>query len=147
MESKMKKLVNVTQSEVEAYANSPYTVKVEPQDDGRGIYYVARVVELPTLIMTGETREEALKDLEAVKKEWIQTYLELGNKMPVPLVSRKYSGKIIVRMPPTLHELLTKLAEDEGVSFNQYMVSSLARCAGQDEVMKSKNQNREKQTA
>ena len=143
----MKKLVNVTQSEVEAYANSPYTVKVEPQDDGRGIYYVARVVELPTLIMTGETREEALKDLEAVKKEWIQTYLELGNKMPVPLVSRKYSGKIIVRMPPTLHELLTKLAEDEGVSFNQYMVSSLARCAGQDEVMKSKNQNREKQTA
>jgi predicted HicB family RNase H-like nuclease len=29
-------------------------------------------------------------------------------------------------MPPTLHETLTKLAEFEGVSFNQYMVSSLA---------------------
>ena len=141
----MKKIVNVTQKEVEAYANLPYTVTVEPQDDGNGIYYVARVVELPDLFMTGETREEALKDLEAVKKEWIQTYLELGNKIPVPLVSRKYSGKIIVRMPPTLHEALTKLAENEGVSFNQYMVSSLARCAGRDEATISKVKGREKQ--
>jgi len=141
----MKKIVNVTQKEVETYANLPYTVRVEPQDDGNGIYYVARVVELPTLIMTGETREEALKDLEAVKKEWIQTYMELGNKMPIPLVSRKFSGKIIVRMPPTLHEILTKLAENEGVSFNQYMVSSLARCAGQDEIISGKVQKRGKQ--
>jgi predicted RNase H-like HicB family nuclease len=143
----MKKIVNVTQDEIETYANLPYTVKVEPQDDGKGIYYVAKVVELPNLIMTGETREEALKDLEAVKKEWIQTYLELGNKMPVPLVSRKYSGKIIVSMPPTLHKVLTKLAENEGVSFNQYMVSSLARCAGQDEVISGKVHGRKKQTA
>jgi predicted RNase H-like HicB family nuclease len=143
----MKKIVNVTQDEIETYANLPYTVKVEPQDDGKGIYYVAKVVELPNLIMTGETREEALKDLEAVKKEWIQTYLELGNKMPIPLVSRKYSGKIIVRMPPTLHEVLAKLAENEGVSFNQYMISSLARCAGQDEVISGKVHGRKKQTA
>jgi antitoxin HicB len=143
----MKKIVNVTQDEVETYASLPYTVKVEPQDDGKGIYYVAKVVELPNLIMTGETREEALKDLEAVKKEWIQTYLELGNKMPIPLVSRKYSGKIIVRMPPTLHEVLAKLAENEGVSFNQYMISSLARCAGQDEVISGKVHGRKKQTA
>ena len=143
----MKKIVNVTQDEVETYASLPYAVKVEPQDDGKGIYYVAKVVELPNLIMTGETREEALKDLEAVKKEWIQTYLELGNKMPVPLVSRKYSGKIIVRMPPTLHEVLAKLAENEGVSFNQYMISSLARCAGQDEVISGKVHGRKKQTA
>lgn len=141
----MKKNVNVTQKEVEAYANYPYTVTVEPQDDGNGIYFVARVVELPDLFMTGETREEALKDLETVKRDWIKTYLELGNKMPIPLVSRKYSGKIILRMPPTLHETLTKLAEFEGVSFNQYMVSSLARCAGQDEVIIGKVQGREKQ--
>jgi antitoxin HicB len=145
MEMKMKKIVNFTKKEVEAYANLPYTVTVEPQDDGKGIYFVARVVELPDLFITGETREEALKELEAIKRDWIKTYLELGNKMPVPLVSRKYSGKIIVRMPPTLHETLTKLAEFEGVSFNQYMVSSLARCAGQDEVISGKVRGREKQ--
>ena len=142
---KMKKIVNFTEKEVEAYANYPYTVTVEPQDDGNGIYFVARVVELPDLFMTGETREEALKDLETVKRDWIKTYLELGNKKPIPLVSRKYSGKIILRMPPTLHETLTKLAEFEGVSFNQYMVSSLARCAWQDEVIIGKVQGREKQ--
>jgi antitoxin HicB len=143
----MKKINNVAQNQIETYANMPYTVTVEPQDDGNRIYYVARVVELPDLFMTGETREEALKDLESVKREWIQTFLELGNKMPVPLKLRKYSGKVIVRMPPNLHETLTKLAELEGVSFNQYMVSSLARCAGQNEAKIKKPKAREKQTA
>ena len=47
----MKKIVNFTENEVEAYANYPYTVTVEPQDDGKGIYFVARVVELPDLFM------------------------------------------------------------------------------------------------
>jgi predicted HicB family RNase H-like nuclease len=50
-------------------------------------------------------------------------------------------------MPPTLHEVLAKLAENEGVSFNQYMISSLARCAGQDEVISGKVHGRKKQTA
>ncbi len=118
----------------QAYADLPYTVTDEPQDDGHGVYYAARVVELPDLFMTGATREEALSELEATKKDWIEEYLKLGNKMPAPLISRKYSGKMIVRMPPHLHEVLTRLAELQGVSFNQYIVSSLARCAGQDEV-------------
>ena len=51
------------------YANLPYTVTVEPQDDGQGIYYVARVVELPDLFMTGATREEALSELEKAKQD------------------------------------------------------------------------------
>lgn len=120
--------------EVERYASLPYTIMLEPQDDGKGVYYVARVVELPDLFMTGDTAEEALVELEAVKRDWIAEYLRLGNKMPRPLRSRNYSGKMIVRMPPSLHETLTKLAEIERVSVNQYMVAALALCAGRDET-------------
>ena len=120
--------------EIAFYTTLPYSVYVEPQDDGKGNYFVARVVELPDLFMTGSTREEAIAGLEAVKKDWIIEYLKLGNKMPRPLKSRSYSGKVIVRMPPFLHEALTRLAETEGVSFNQYMVTALARSAGRDEV-------------
>lgn len=116
-------------AQVEHYASLPYTTVVERMDD-QGKYYVARVLELDGLMMTGDTPAEAVADLESVKKEWIETHLELGNKMPQPLKSRKYSGQYRIRMEPSLHESLTLLAELEGVSLNQLMVTRLAQAAG-----------------
>ncbi len=126
---------NTLKNQIEYYANLPYTVLIEKEDNGHGVYYVARVVELPDLIMTGDTPEEAVAELESEKREWIEAYLKLGNKMPRPLKSRRYSGKVILRMPPSLHEDLVKIAELEGVSFNQYMVSALSKTVGKDQVI------------
>lgn len=122
----MAKIKNSYRDKVEYYANLPYTIIIEREDN----HFAARVIELPDLIMTGDTAEEAVAELEAVKKEWIAVYLELGNKMPQPLRSRKYSGKVVLRMPPSLHESLVKTAEIEKVSFNQYMVFALSRHIG-----------------
>jgi predicted RNase H-like HicB family nuclease len=121
--------------QIEYYANLSYTTTVVQQDDGHGIYYLARVIELPGLMMTGDTPAEAIADLESVKREWIETNLKLGNRMPDPVHSRQYSGKVGLRMPPSLHETLAIFAEIEGVSLNQYMVSALSRSAGRDEVL------------
>ena len=55
--------------------------------------------------------------------------------MSEPLHYRRYSGKVILRMPPSLHEKLVQTAELEGVSFNQYMVFALSLSAGRDEVL------------
>jgi len=120
-------------AQVEYYANLPYTTIVERMDD-QGEYFVARVLELDGLIMTGVTPAEAVAELESVKKEWIETQLELGNKMPQPLKSRKYSGQYRIRMEPSLHEALTLLAELEGVSLNQLMVTRLAQAAGREKT-------------
>jgi predicted HicB family RNase H-like nuclease len=116
-------------SQVEYYARLPYTTVIERMDD-QGVYYVARVLELDGLIMTGDTPEEAVAELETVRKEWIETNLKLGNKMPQPLKSRKYSGQYRIRMEPSLHERLALLAEHEGVSLNQYVVTKLAQATG-----------------
>jgi predicted HicB family RNase H-like nuclease len=40
------------------------------------------------------------------------------------------SGKVLVRMPPALHEQLSRLAEEQGVSLNQLVVSLLAGGVG-----------------
>jgi len=120
-------------SKVNHYANLPYTYAIERRDD-QGTYYVARIVELPDLFMTGDTPAEAVGELESVKEEWIQTYLELGNKMPRPLKSRNYKGNYPLRMQPSLHEALAFRAELEGVSINQYMVSALSRTVGREEA-------------
>lgn len=123
------------ENRVEYYANLFYSITVVQRDDGHGTYYLARVIELPGLMMTGDTPAEAIANLESVKREWMETYLKLGNKMSEPLNHRRYSGKVVLRMPPSLHETLTTVAEIEGVSLNQYMVATLSRSAGRDEVL------------
>lgn len=124
--------------QAEYYAGLPYTITIERRDD-QGTYYVARVLELPDLLMTGATPEEALAELENEKKEWIEKYLELGNRMPAPLKAHSYSGKVILRMSPSLHESLVRMAEIEGVSLNHYIVTTLSRALGYDEAMRSQS--------
>ncbi len=113
---------------LEYYKKLPYTVIVERHDD-QGIYWVARVVELPHCLIHGDTPEEAIKEIEEVKLDWIKSNLEDGLPIPEP-TSTKYSGEIRVRMPPSLHQALAQRAACEGVSLNQYMVTGLARAVG-----------------
>lgn len=119
----------------EYYANLPYTITVERCDD-QGVYYVARYIELPNFIMTGNTPEEAVRELESEKLEWFEFNLEKGNKIPLPLKSRKYSGKIILRMSPRLHEHLIETSELQGKSLNNYMIKALAQASDYKEEEK-----------
>jgi antitoxin HicB len=131
---RLKKIKNI-KSLVEYYVSLPYTTTIEKWDDGRGPYYVARVIELPDLFMDGDTPEEALKELEEEKPEYIELYLKLGNKMPEPLKTQNYSGKVVLRLPASVHEDLARMAAMEGVSLNQYMVAALSKRVGRDEVL------------
>jgi predicted HicB family RNase H-like nuclease len=139
------KNINI-KKQVEYYMNLPYTMTVRYLDE-QGGYFVAGYIELPDLTMTGDTPEEAVKELLVEKPEWFESCLKQGILIPLPVEPQKYSGKIIVRMPPSLHESLIRIAELEGVSLNQYIVSSLAKSAGRDEANISKKKVREKQTA
>ena len=42
----------------------------------------------------------------------------------------RHSGKLLVRMPATLHDELAHAAEAEGVSLNQWITSALASAVG-----------------
>ncbi len=117
--------------DLEYYAKLPYNVIVEQWDDGAGPYWVARVVELPHCLIHGGTPEEAIKEIEEVKRDWIKSNLERGLKIPEP-VSHKYSGQIRLRIPPSLHKTITDRAKVEGVSLNQYMVTAIAKSVGLD---------------
>lgn len=111
------------------YDSLPYNIALEPWDDGDGAYWVARVVELPYCAIHGDTPEQALKEIKTVKREWLETSLELGNLIPQP-ASRKYSGQIRLRLAPTLHKLLSERASIEDISLNQYMNTLLAQSVG-----------------
>jgi len=121
-----------TGKRVEYYMNLHYTmmVKYSPEQGG---YYVAGYVELPDLTMTGSTPEEAVKELLAEKEEWFESCLKQGIPIPPPVESRNFSGRILLRTSPSLHKSLYEIAELEGVSLNQFVITKLAQAVGKAE--------------
>jgi antitoxin HicB len=116
------------------YANLPYTITIEKCND-QGIYYIAKYLELPHFIMTGDTPEEAVKELESEKLEWFEFNLKKNNDIPLPFKSREYSGKIILRMPPKLHKRITEMAELQGISINNFMIKAVAQASNYNDEL------------
>jgi antitoxin HicB len=117
------------EKELAYYARLPYTVMVEQWDDGGGPYWVARIAELPHCLIHGDTPEEAIREIQEVKMDWIRSNLKRGLPIPEPR-PHKYSGQIRLRISPSLHKLLAYRAETEGMSLNQYMATALATSVG-----------------
>ena len=118
-------VVKEAKKDISYYMQLPYSVAIEKWDDGRGPYYVARVTELPHCMITGSTPEEALKEIEDVKQEWLETCLKRGVRIPEP-EPQDYSGELRLRMPTSLHRRLALTAKKEGVSLNSYITNVLS---------------------
>ena len=109
---------------VEEYLELPYHVSVLRQD-GAGGAWDARVEELPGLSATGPTPEEAVARVRSLMSTWFADALDADREIPEPRAEELPSGKLLVRMPRTLHADLARAAEVEGVSLNQLIVGAL----------------------
>lgn len=109
------------------YMKLPYNYIIQPVNDESGFYFYARVLELDGCQSTGETFEEAYENLREAMEGWIETKLENGFEVPLPVGYDDFSGKFIVRIPKSLHYKLSVEAEQEGVSLNQYALYKLSR--------------------
>ncbi len=111
---------------VKDYMKLPYNYIVQPVNDESGSYFYAHVLELDGCQSTGETFEEAYENLRDAMKGWIETKLEGGFDVPLPVGYEDFSGKFLVRIPKSLHYRLSIEAEQEGVSLNQYALYKLS---------------------
>jgi predicted HicB family RNase H-like nuclease len=48
-----------------------------------------------------------------------------GEKIPEAIAEKTYSGKLQIRIPPSLHRRLAMEAAEENVSLNRYMSQKL----------------------
>ena len=93
-------------------------------DDG----FLIGVPDLPGCMTAGETMAEAVEMLDEAMFLWVAAALEEGQPIPDPKpTDHEYSGRLLVRMPKTLHRRLIERAEDEGVSANQLAVALLSK--------------------
>jgi antitoxin HicB len=108
---------------LEYYLNLQYPVTLYPDPEGG---YVAQIKDLPGCLTQGETLEETMANINEARELWIETAYEAGDDIPNPCNDDSYSGKLLVRIPKSLHRRLAETAENEGVSLNQYIVSLLS---------------------
>ena len=103
-----------------------YPKQVFWSDEDEG--YIAIAPDLPGSSAFGESEAEALRELDDVITGWIAAAKAIGNAVPPPSTpDKQHSGKLLVRMPRTLHRELTEEALRERVSLNQYVVFVLSK--------------------
>ena len=115
---------------VERYLALPYHVTLVRDGDGENGPWVAQVEELAGCTSRAETAEQAASGIQQAMSDWITEALREGREVPEPKPVDEHSGRLLLRMPRTLHAELTRLAEREGVSLNQFITDALASAVG-----------------
>lgn len=111
---------------VDDFMRLPYTKLIKEFKDGTGHYYIGRILELDGCSSEGSTIDEMLVNLDEAMKLYLETAIDEGIKIPVPLEESSYSGRFNIRIPKSLHQRLVAEAKIEGVSLNQYALYKLA---------------------
>lgn len=104
-----------------------YSTHVFYDEESAG--FVAVSPEVPGVSAVGPTREQALAEFAVVLDMALDTYRAEGWPVPDPAIApdpELPSGEFRVRIPRTLHALLSRRAEAEGISQNTLVVALIA---------------------
>ena len=115
---------------VAEYMRRPYLMEVVWDDD----YWAATFPELPGLVAAADTWDELAQKIADAKESYFEAALEAGLPIAQPGdSSAPASGRVLLRLPKTLHRLATRAAVRDGVSVNTFLVSAIARELGRRE--------------
>jgi antitoxin HicB len=103
----------------------PYPVTLVREDTNDG-EWVATIDVLPGCMARGATSQEALERVSVAVAAWVEAAEREGRDVPEPKSLQAHSGRLLLRMPQTLHAELSRAAERERVSLNQFITDVLA---------------------
>ena len=94
-------------------------------------YFEATIKELPDVHEYGDTYQKAFDLVIDTLETAAEMFAEQGRTFPAPAEKTDdYSGRVTLRMPKTLHRVVSEQATAENVSLNQYILSVLAHATG-----------------
>lgn len=112
----------------------PFNVIADPESG-----YVIVFPDLPGCMTQIETMDEVGPMAEEIRTLWLETEYDAGDDIPTPSYPEEYSGKLLLRMPKSLHRTLAVAAEREGVSLNVYACQLLGENHALAQVMHRMN--------
>jgi len=105
-----------------------YPTQIFFSDEDAG--FIALAPDLPGCSAFGETAEEALRELQDATRAWIGAATKAGNPIPPPSPRQAEelpSGRILLRLPKTLHAQLIERANRDSSSLNTCVVMLLSQ--------------------
>jgi predicted RNase H-like HicB family nuclease len=106
------------------YLTLPYERVLIP-DEASGTF-TALIRELPGCVSQGDTPAEAYANLEDAAESWIGAALEVGQTIPAPRAAESHGGRVLLRLPRSLHREASEAAERDGTSLNQFILTAVA---------------------
>ena len=100
-----------------------YPFKMQQVEVEGHIFWIAKSCYLKGCVGQGDTSDEAIVELEENERAWLETAKEAG--IPIPEIPTDniddYSGKMTLRLAPSVHMQAAHFALKEGISLNQYI--------------------------
>ena len=94
------------------------------EDDGE---YVGLCAEFTSLSWLAASQEAALKGIRKTVREIVANMKEVGEDVPEPLSTKRFSGRFVVRVPEDIHRRLAISAAEKGISLNRLVSAKLSR--------------------
>ncbi len=108
------------------YMSLQYPVQIVSHETG-GCFATHPLLE--GCMAEGATADEAIANLADSRELWIETRLANGYPVPEP-EAEELSGRISLRMAPSLHARLAELADQKKISLNLLINTVLAEYVG-----------------
>jgi predicted HicB family RNase H-like nuclease len=105
---------------------TPYRISLTRTGEAPDAHWLAEVDGMPAASARGSTPEEAMQRAWAAVDNASDSQVHRENATPPAAATPRHSGRLLVRMPATLHDELARAAEAEGVSLNQLITGVLA---------------------
>ena len=104
--------------------NDRFTYRITWSEDDRE--YVGLCLEFPSLSWLAKSQDAALHGIRKIVASAFADMKKNGEVPPAPLAGRTYSGKFVVRVPPSVHRALALKASEEGISLNRLISAKLS---------------------
>lgn len=97
---------------------------------GENDEWVATIDALPGCNARGSTPDEAVEQVAGAVAVALEAAEREGKEIPEPKTTQSHSGRLLLRMPQSLHAELARAAERERVSLNQFITDALSGSLG-----------------
>lgn len=116
----------LTSEDVKAYIKLPYKRVIYPTGENGNNAFFGYIMEIDGCYVDAQSYDEAYEKLSESLAAHIDMFLKNGLTPPRPILPEDFNGKVLVRMPKTLHFRLSIEAIQEKVSLNHLIVSKLS---------------------
>ncbi|WP_368390131.1 type II toxin-antitoxin system HicB family antitoxin [Thomasclavelia ramosa] len=129
------------------YKDCDYEIKLFTIETTDGIEYAAEIPELKGCAGSGKSFGEALAEVLENKEIYLETLKELGREIPLPKKAKQsnYSGRLSLRLSSRLHQKVSEVSDECGVSINQFIIETLAEAVGSNMKLISMSKEKMKQ--